>query len=370
MRASTATALGLALLVSGTLFGSPSLYPAGIALLAIPLASIAWVRLAAQRAQLRRRTPVGSLIEGHSYPIEISLSRGLVPPPGGALIDPLLDGPRPVGPHSRRWGESILFARRGRRDLGAAEIVIRDPFGLSERRRRSADGGQVVVLPRTEPLQFTAGGAGGNALGFGERGGGGAGPDSWAAEFEIDGLRSYREGTPAARIHWPTLARTGELHERRITAGADAARLVVIDPQRPAGEDALDAAVRAAASICLELAAGGGCALILGGDMRALEIDPRLRAWPQAHHRLALVEAGAGAPPIQRIGRAGVVFWVSADPSPGAEQRCRRLPATRRLLVRPASQPLGGPVLFRVAGCEAAELRAAGRGPSRRRAAA
>jgi uncharacterized protein (DUF58 family) len=367
MRAPTAVLLGLAFVLGGAMFGSPSLYPPGIALVLIPLLAAGWVRLAALRLQLRREVPEGPLIEGVSYPLVHELSRGLVPAPGGVVADPLLEEPRPLT--AGRIEAGVSFARRGRRELGFAEAVVSDPFGLSEARRRTADAGAVVVLPRTEPIELTARGRGGRSLGFGERGAGGVGPDSWAAEFEIDGLRPYREGTPAARIHWPTVARTGELHERRITAGAGAARLVVLDPQRPLGEAELDAAVRAAASICLELAPGGGCSLIVGSEPRVIEIDSRLRGWPAAHHRLALVEADSGAPATRRIGRAGIVFWVSADLSAAAERRCRGLAAVRRVLVRPRPEGSGGSgrrAAFRVAGCEGIELSAAGRG--RRRA--
>jgi len=360
MRAPAAVLLGLAFLAGGALFGLPSLYPPGVAFVIVPLAAVACVRLAVLRLRLRREVPQGPLIEGRAYQLGLELSSGLVPPPGGVIVDPLLREPLPLVGRSRRWDSEISFPRRGRLTLGSAEAMVRDPFGLSEARRRTAEAGEVVVLPRTEPIELAAGAGDGRSLGFGERGAAGAGPDSWAAEFEIDGLRPYREGSPATRIHWPTVARTGELHERRITAGARAARLVVLDPQRPRGEAELDAAVRAAASICLELAAGAGCTLIVGSEPRLIELDRRLRGWPAAHHRLALVEADSGPPSTRRIGRAGVLFWVSADLSPAAEQRCRRLPATRRVLVRPGLGRAGGPVAFRVAGCEGAELSAAG----------
>lgn len=363
MRARTAALLGLVLIGAGALFGSPSLYPAGIALLALPLAALAWVRLAGLGIGVRRFLPDGPLIEDGPYTLELRVSPGLVPPPGGRLADPLLPEPRSLSAAGGRWSVPVSFPRRGRQALGRAELVVRDPFGLSELRRFSPDGGEVVVLPRTEALELTAAGVGGSSLGRGARGAAGAGPDSWAAEFEIDGLRPYRDGSPASRIHWPTAARTGELHERRITAGADAAQMVVLDPGSPAGVAELDAAVRAAASICLELAPAGGCRLLVGGEARAIEIDSRLRSWPAAHHRLALVEPDAGAPAVHRVNRAGVVYWVGADPGRGIERRLARLQAGRRVLVRPVSQATRGPVLFRVAGCEASVLRAARRTP-------
>ena len=113
------------------------------------------------------------------------------------------------------------------------------------------------MLPRVEPV--TAPGSGG--AGAGAQAGLGAQPslsgrrlDASAAELEIDGLRAYREGAPASRIHWPSVARTGEMLERRLVAELDSAPLIVMDPSAPASEEALDKAVRAAASLCVWLA--------------------------------------------------------------------------------------------------------------------
>src|SRR3989442_1149315 len=72
-------------------------------------------------------------------------------------------------------------------------------------------GGDVLVLPRIEPV--LAAGAGGSGAGRVALGGAGhgltvTGLQASAAELEVDGLRPYREGTSASRIHWPAVART------------------------------------------------------------------------------------------------------------------------------------------------------------------
>src|SRR6202011_4584978 len=95
------------------------------------------------------------------------------------------------------------FERRGRQRLAAASLQISDPLGLC-RRRVFSSGDAVLVLPGVERVRF-AEGAGADALVYGH-------PDRGAAEAtatEVDSLRPHRPGTPAARIHWPALARTG-----------------------------------------------------------------------------------------------------------------------------------------------------------------
>jgi uncharacterized protein (DUF58 family) len=179
-----------------------------------------------------------------------------------------------------------------------------------------------------------------------------------AIELEVDGLRAYREGSPASRIHWPAVARTGELIERRLVAGADAAPLVVLDASRPASPEALDAAVRAATSVCRHLAETSGAAILLPGDRRATEVEPELRAWAQVHARLALVEAAASAPAVARAIRPGAVFWVTGRARPSIPAALRNGGA--RYLVGPLVEGRGEPA-FRVAGCEGRQVGARAR---------
>src|ERR1700733_8579028 len=116
---------------------------------------------------------------------------------------------------------------------------------------------------------------------------------------EVDGLRPYRPGTPASRIHWSALARGAGVLERRLQADTDSRPLVVVDARGsgpPAPPEYLDAAVRAAASLVLELGKQVGCGLLLPGEHRPLEVEPDLAALPVAHARLALVAGGPATP--------------------------------------------------------------------------
>jgi uncharacterized protein (DUF58 family) len=243
--------------------------------------------------------------------------------------------------------------------------VIRDPIGLCTREVRSAAGGELLVLPRVEALVVAGRGAGGSSVlaGLDE------GPDvgrleARAIELEIDGLRAHRRGSPASRIHWPTVARTGELVERRLVAGGDTAPLVVLDASRPSSADALDAAVRAAASLCWHLSRAGGCAVLLPGDRRPAQVEPE-RGWPQVHARLALVEPVGSPPPITAAHRAGAVFWVSARSAPALPAALRGQGA--RYLVGPAVRGNGAPA-FLVASCEGRRFGGRAAGPARRAA--
>src|SRR5207247_152236 len=141
--------------------------------------------------------------------------------------------------------------RRGRPLLEPATLLLNDPMGMHTAEIRSGRGDWVLVLPRVEPVvRCDARGGPGDAALDGPDGLVGTGLDTMPIDLEIDGLRPYREGTPASRIHWATVARTGEMVEHRLVAGADSSPLVLLDRSQPANQDALDSAVRATASIC------------------------------------------------------------------------------------------------------------------------
>jgi hypothetical protein len=138
--------------------------------------------------------------------------------------------------------------------------------------------------------------------------------------------------------------------ERRLVAELDAAPLIVVDPSAPSGEEELDMAVRAAASLCVHLGQAGGCAVLLPGDRRPIELSHDLAAWPAVHVRLALVEPGP-PPPANSLGpRGGAVIWVTGADLRRAPRALERLPAGARVLVSPTALP-GVPPVFEVAGC-------------------
>jgi uncharacterized protein (DUF58 family) len=139
-------------------------------------------------------------------------------------------------------------------------------------------------------------------------------------------------------------------------ADASTRPLVVLDTRCPDGSSAqLDAAVRAAGSIVLELARRGGCGLLMPGERRASEIDPDLARWPAAHTRLALVEGGPEErPPLLSVGsRTGRVFYVAVEPLRRLPQALTGHAQLPPVLVLPASvdPPSRGLIVFEVAGC-------------------
>jgi len=352
----TAT-LGLLLLLAGGTFDAEPLYVPGVAFALLGLGALAWVALGSLGVSVEREVSARTVVEDQPVEVLVRVRAGLTPLLTGDVEDALLPGGVRLALGERAMALRIKasFARRGPRTLAPVRVVVRDPLGLASRTIAADEGADVLVLPRVLPVT--------SPTGDGEQGtlSPRAGRPRIAAEVEIDGVRPYRPGAPASRIQWSVFARTGELWERKLLADADARTLVVLDPRTSGaadGEAALDAAVRAVASLTVGLAKQGGCSLLLPGDRRPVLIEPGLTAWPRAHVRLALVVDEDAGPELARVaGRAGPVIYVAARPVGATPRVLLSGAGGARILVVPGAPPAGaarrgaGRALFVVAGC-------------------
>ncbi len=311
---------GVVLTLVALTFDAAPLFIPGIAFVVIGLGAPAWVWLASRPATVTRQLQVDRVVELEPLEAMIEVRRGWLGLPGAELHDPLASGPIVLRvPMSLIQGGRVAdirivtsFTRRGLRRLEPPSLLVQDPLELSSTIKTAGGPAQeVLVLPHTERVRWGAGGRGRPP----QRSEGRSLAEPMAA-VDVDGLRPYRPGTPASRIHWPALARGAGLLERRLRADRDTRPLVVLDARGRAREDQLDAAVRAAASLTLELARLGGCRLLLPGERRALGIEPDLASWPTAHARLALVEGGPETRPpmLDGAARLGPVYYVGVQP--------------------------------------------------------
>jgi uncharacterized protein (DUF58 family) len=315
------------LILAALTFEAQPLFVPGVAFMIIGVLTPRWVWMATRRARIVRRLQARRVIEDEPLEAVVSVTRGACGLPRADVVDPLADQPVPLGRGlslitGRRTVTLRLearFSRRGRVKLPPPSLLVRDALDLATGVCQGAGSDrEVLVLPRTDRVRWIN-----TALGDRLDQ-----PRTRAllepvAATEVDGLRPYRPGTPASRIHWPAVARGAGLLERRLLADADRRPLVVLDARCSGPLEELDAAVRAAASLALELARRGGCGLLLPGRRRSVQIDPDLAAWPAAHAQLAVVEGGPTTrPPTVGPGAiAGDVFYVAAAP-------LRRAPAT------------------------------------------
>ena len=316
-RAGAVAVAGLALILVALMFDAAPLFVPGIALVVLGVVAPAWVQLAARAAGIERQLDSDRVVEDEPIEATIEVSRGHWGLPGAAVLDPLAGKPvllyAPMSLLSGAQSASVRivarFPRRGIRRIDPPTLVVSDALELARVVRVSPSPPQeLLVLPRTERVRWVPG--------AGEKWRRAAGVASVEplGATEVDGLRPYRPGTPASRIHWSALARGAGLLERRLQADTDSRPLVVLDARGSGPPEHLDAAVRAAASLVLELGGRVGCGLLLPGEHRPLEVEPDLTAWPIAQTKLALIEGGpeTRAPGLAPGARSAQVVYVAA----------------------------------------------------------
>ena len=351
MRPALATGLlGFAFVAAAMLVDAEPLWVPGIALLVLAAGCVAWVAVGAYGVTVRRTLAATRVVEDEPLGVTLEVRAGLLALPTARLRDPLLGEPHALAPGRRgaRVRVEARFARRGRRTLDVASVLVADPLGLAVREVRaepSPHDDEILVLPRIEALTSTATGGDASRLSSHAR-------RLVGAEVELDGIRPLRDGTSASRIFWPAIARGAEPQERFLRADGDSRPLVVLDPRGAVSEAQLDAAVRAAASIAHALARSGGCSVLLPGDRRPTDLTDSLSGWPHVHARLAVV-GPAGGPSLAAVAsRRGPVVFVSARPRLTLPQALANGHGAARVLVVPGTIAERR-AAFAVAGCSA-----------------
>jgi uncharacterized protein (DUF58 family) len=154
---------------------------------------------------------------------------------------------------------------RGKYRYTELSLVTRAPFGLLERRVSVPSAAELTVYPaigqlsrRWQILQRQA-----NENRPGQR------HDRSAQQEEYHGLRDYRSGDSPRWIHWRTSARLGELMVKEFEQQHEQDIAILLDPWIPRikgqveQRDALEQAIRFAATLCLETCRQHGRRLLL-----------------------------------------------------------------------------------------------------------
>lgn len=252
--------------------GSNLLHAVFGAQMALIIGSGMWSEAMVRRAQARRR-PAGPLFAGAPAPVEVQLDNAdarrelfsvsiedddrVV---SQVRCDPVFSVR--LAPRQRvTLATTVTFDRRGTHLLPPAVVSTRFPFGLFVKRRELPQSVRVTVYPRLHPMPSPAR-ATAPRLGDAEVGG------HLARAGEFHGLRDYREGDDARRLHWPAVARLARPVVREDEA-SDEAELVLELAAGTTGDPAFERAVEHTASLAVARLRAGGVAVGLryGGDL-------------------------------------------------------------------------------------------------------
>jgi len=357
MRRALATAtLAFGFGLAAALLDAEPLWVPAATLALIAAGSATWVGFGARGVRVTRTLGARRVMEDEPVTVVLEVRAGRLGLPPSRVADPLMPAPVALrgGIGATTGGRvriEVRFARRGRRVLALPRVLVADPLGLATREVSALPsplGDEILVLPRIEPVVAAPGG--GDAKRIARHG-----IPAVGAEVELDGIRPLRDGTPAARIFWPAVARGADPQERFLSSASESRPVVVLDPRGAASDEALDAAVRAATSLARALGQAGGCSVLLPGDRRPVELGETLAGWPHIHARLALIGAGSGPSLACLAQRRGPIVFVSARMRARMPQALGPAHGATRIVVVPGALADRHP-LFAVAGCRAYEL--------------
>lgn len=327
-RGKALVAVGLGLGFGAALSGQRDVLRIAVLLLALPLVSV-WLatrthfRLGADRTVTPAHVPVGSSAEATLTVTNLArrrtstlLLRERVDPEIGYPIDRVLEHVEPGG--SRSTSYSLHATARGRYAVGPLEVTAVDPFGLARLTRAFRSTQNVLVVPRTYPLQ--------TSTDADRRGRGDSAVAALSSGGDDDIIpREYRPGDDLRRIHWRASARTDDLLVRREEQpwARHATITVDVSVDRLGGVDSpVETALSMAASVAAHL-------LGLGWTLRLDALDGRCLV-PHASGstgQARVLEALATVEPVEAPAvdlRTGSDLTVVVLPT--AQKLLRRLP--------------------------------------------
>jgi len=157
----------------------------------------------------------------------------------------------------------IPSAKRGVLTLPSLKLWCFDPFELFAYEMLVSTETSIVVVPGATPPRGLVGGVL-QPAGRLEWSPPDLGESSGGPGFDLSGLRPYVPGDRLRLLHWPTLARTGELIVREFEgSGTDAVTLIMDDRAGVVDPDGFEAIISATAGIGRDAARRG-----LGLDLR------------------------------------------------------------------------------------------------------
>jgi len=186
--------------------------------------------------------------------------------PGAGTVFPAVTFHRVPADSTERLRWQGPTPPRGRYRFASIELATGAPFGLMERRMVIPAEDELVVYPRVGELSRRWGQLHreSSQTKRGRR------HDRTAQQQEYHGLRDYRSGDSPRWIHWRTTARIGKPMVKEFEHQNDQDLAILLDPWlprvkvTPEQREAIEATLRFAATICVEICRQGGRRILLG----------------------------------------------------------------------------------------------------------
>lgn len=257
--------VGAALWLASRVVGSAGMEVVAIGLAALPFLAGAFVRWGRTRLRVVRRVSDVRVPPGTRVTVELQIDNTAPSPTSFLLIEdrlpPALGRPARLvvagvaSKGTRRAAYTVMAQTRGRYRLGPLTIDVSDPFALTRQRLEFDELDELLVTPEIEDLAATPDPSSGPSWGATRA------RQLFRTGEEYYTMRQYQEGDDLRRIHWPSVARTGDLMIRQDESSRRASGLVFLDNRGHslghAHTPAFERAVSVAASLGVLLARRG-----------------------------------------------------------------------------------------------------------------
>jgi uncharacterized protein (DUF58 family) len=247
----------LGLWVAARIAGSPTLHMIAVGLVVLPFATSLFARWSRHRLRIRRHLSDTRVQPGQRVHVELDvenqtsgqtsflLMEDRLPPALGRSARLVIASLHPRARQQVRY--SLVPRRRGRYVLGPLTVDLSDPFALTKVRVEFDERDELVVAPEVEDL------SGGPDSPFGLTSGLALAKHLFRTGDEFYTMRPYVEGDDLRRIHWRSVARSGELMIRQDESSRRSNAVLFVDTRDTAvGQahtPAFEKVISAAASV-------------------------------------------------------------------------------------------------------------------------
>jgi uncharacterized protein (DUF58 family) len=224
---------GIALWIGGRILGSSTLHMVAVGVIVLPFAAALFARWGRQRLRIHRRLSDTRVQPGQRVYVELAVESHSATRSSLLLVEDRL--PPALGRSARlviasaqgRDRQRVRYAltprQRGRYVLGPLFVDVSDPFALTKIRAEFDEREELIVAPEVENL------VGGPDSPFGLASGLALAKHLFRTGDEFYTMRPYVEGDDLRRIHWRSVARTGELMIRQEESTRRATAVLFVD---------------------------------------------------------------------------------------------------------------------------------------------
>ncbi len=245
--------IAVGLIATGRFLGALELMLVGCTVLALVIATLAYIRLTRLRIAVDRELHPPRVHAGSPSRVDLRVENrskkrspvlGLRDAVSGTRGANLLVGPlRPGG--VVRAAYRLPTNKRGVLEIGPLEVNLSDPFGLTQLSMKASGVSELTVYPHVDDIVAIPQTTGNDPMSGAEHPNalGRSGEDFYA-------LRQYVVGDDLRRVHWPSTARHDELMVRQDELPWQGRATVLVDIRQATNTEAsLELVISAAASI-------------------------------------------------------------------------------------------------------------------------